>query len=113
MAVAIHLHRDASGYPRVTVDPSLEALASFLEQDVQSSVNSSNELLSLIGRAERDGTTWQGTGNAFTLTIRADGALLQCEFDEELSCCLPLADLHSALLAWRSFIQSNEQSNVA
>jgi hypothetical protein len=106
---------DEHGLRRATVIDGPRILGWFLEQDVQNCFSTCDKLLAIIddvraGRtppdAEPDGS-WEGTGNAHTLTVRPTGAHISNEFAvPEERAEVSLDDLASAITAWRAFLES-------
>ncbi|HEX3129380.1 MAG TPA: hypothetical protein VH394_18740 [Thermoanaerobaculia bacterium] len=107
--VKLDLYRDGEGLPRAAGD---DLLSRFLESDVQGSVITAYDILGMLDRVESGETElWEGTGNAYTLTLTPDGALIQDELaedPEELH--LPLAELREALQAWIALLLDSHQA---
>jgi hypothetical protein len=80
----------------------------FLESDVQGSVAVARELLDTLDRVETGALDrWEGTGNAHTLTITPEGAVIEPEFEPEpRELRLSLADLRAALSGWIRRLES-------
>lgn len=95
----LDLYRDDQGLPRAGGE---DLLARFLESDVQGSVITAYDILGMLDRVESGETDlWEGTGNAYTLTLTSEGALIQDELADEVEALhLPLAELREALNAW-------------
>jgi hypothetical protein len=83
-----------------------EALAQFLESDVQGSAAFGLEILAAIEEiAEGRLDEWTRTGNSHTLILSPEGATIEPEFDEDLDTGLvPLADLGEAVTRWIEFL---------
>jgi hypothetical protein len=98
----LDLYRDEEGLPRAAAEAPDGLLARFLESDVQGSVVTAYDILEMLDRVESGETDrWEGTGNAHTLTLTAEGAAIQDELAEDTEVLhLPLADLREALNAW-------------
>jgi hypothetical protein len=107
--VKLDLYRDGKGLPRARGD---NLLARFLESDVQGSVITAYDILRMLDRVESgEADLWEGTGNAYTLTLTPDGALIQDELaDDSEALHLPLADLREALSAWIALLLDSHQS---
>jgi len=79
-----------------------DLLAQYLVSDVQQSPEVARMLLDLVDRvATGDLDSWEGTGNAWTLTLAPEGATLYPEFAldaEPLQ--VSLAELREALSGW-------------
>jgi hypothetical protein len=98
----LELYRDGRGLPRARAGGADDLLARFLESDVQGSVITAYDILGMLDRVESGETDlWEGTGNAYTLTLTPDGALIQDELEDDAEALhLPLAELRDALNAW-------------
>ena len=83
---------DETDDPRAHCAPPSEHLAGFLESDLQGSIGLCRETLLAIDRvAKGDLAIWQATGNAYTLTLTAEEARIEAEFDAQAKPCrLPL-----------------------
>ena len=84
-----------------------EILAAFLQSDVQGDAESARALLAEIGAAERGDTPQPGgVGNAFSITIGADGVTLRNAVVED---AVPerysLGELRAALKGWMAAIE--------
>lgn len=81
-------------------------LASFLEQDIQSSVDGCQEFLNAVAAVEQGRREeWRATGNAHTVTIRPTGVTIESEWDPESRPCeLTLTEFEQALNDWLSCI---------
>lgn len=106
--MSLELYRDEAGDPRARADRDREALAHFLESDVQGSTAAGREILEAIdavagGRLQE----WTRTGNACTLVLSAEGAAIESDFDEESEAALvPLSDLREAITRWIEFLDT-------
>ena len=98
----LDLYRDGQGLPRARAEAPDDLLARFLESDVQGSVITAYDILGMLDRVESGETDlWEGTGNAYTLTLTPHGALIQDELaDDTEALHLPLAEMREALSAW-------------
>jgi len=99
---------DSGGFPRVKADVGLELVGDFLEMDVQSSVFAVDEYLAatedvVAGRIP----VWEGTGNAFTLSIRMAGVDFYNEFTSEELQGLSVLDFSEYLTAWKQLVIAN------
>jgi uncharacterized protein YacL (UPF0231 family) len=104
----LEFYRDAAGDPRARCKGAAgEALARFLESDLQGSVKHGREILRALGRVEAGKLGhWEKTGNAFTLTLSPDGATLVDEAEEETEPVeIPLARLKEAVADWTAFVK--------
>lgn len=86
----------------------MELLAQYLESDVQDSPEVTLLLLELLDQIEAgDLENWEGTGNAFTLTLTPEGATIQPEFGSDTEPRrVSLNDLRDALEDWFARIES-------
>jgi uncharacterized protein YacL (UPF0231 family) len=102
----LQLYRDDAGDARARGRGRGKAVAGFLEGDLQDSPESAREVLRAIHDIEagrRD--SWERTGNACTLTLSSEGAVLQDEMDEEAEPVrVSLAELREAVADWASFL---------
>jgi hypothetical protein len=83
-----------------------EVLASFLESDVQGDLATARALLDEVAAAQRGVRSRPGVGNAYSVAIGPDGAVIR---NAVLENALPerysLADLRIALKTWISAIE--------
>ena len=84
-----------------------DLLAQYLISDVQESPEVTLLLLELVDQvASGDLKSWEGTGNAFTLTLRPEGATIQPEFGADTEPRrVSLDDLREALEDWLSRLE--------
>lgn len=102
----LEFYRDEAGDPRARASRDREALAHYLESDVQGSATFGLEILAAI-EAVSEGhlDDWTRTGNAHTLVLSADGAAIEPDFDEESEAGLvSLEDLREAVTRWIEFL---------
>lgn len=91
-----------NGFPRAEISPPCEPLASFLEQDIHSA-GAAEELIDMIRSVDAgEMDQWEGTGNAFTITLTPGSAHLENEYAPEEHCVVSSADLAIALRGWMS-----------
>ena len=104
----LELYRDEAGDPRARADRDREALAQFLESDIQGSTAIGREILEAIDAvAEGRLPEWASTGNACTLVLSADGAAIELDFAKEGEAELvPLAELREAVARWIDFLDT-------
>jgi|GEM_PF-1226082 hypothetical protein len=83
-----------------------EVLASFLQSDVQGDLNTARALLAEIAAAEAGAAPLPGgAGNAFTIRIAADGAVIAGALSPDMPPeHYSLAELRAALEAWSAAI---------
>ena len=86
----------------------MDLLAQYLESDVQDSPEVTLLLLELLDQIEAgDLESWEGTGNAYTLTLAPGGATIQPEFGSDTEPRrISLNDLRDALEDWYARIES-------
>ena len=98
---------DEADDPRAHCAPPYEPLAGFLESDLQGSIGLCRETLKAIDRVSRgEHAIWQETGNAYTLTLSAEEARIEAEFEAQAEPCrLPLAELREAVTQWLAFLE--------
>ena len=102
----LQLYRDDAGDARARGRGRGKAVAGFLESDLQGSAVSAREVLRALddieaGRRE----SWERTGNAHTLTLTPEGAVLQDEMDEEAKPSrVSLPEIRKAVADWVSFL---------
>ena len=85
--ITVHVarHEPLGARARDPDDGRAVMLASFVEADIQASLIQAREWLDALSRVERkELEVAEGTGNAFTLSIRSDGATLQNEVFADL-----------------------------
>jgi hypothetical protein len=98
----IRCFRDEDGIPRVDPGDLPRVVATFLEEDVQSSLAYARELLERIedvasGRLPE----WSGTGNAHTITIRPAEVTIENEWTDEPQVAVLSHDaLRASLKSW-------------
>lgn len=84
-------------------------LAQYLVSDVQESPEVTLLLLELVDQvASGELDRWEGTGNAFTLTLTPEGATIQPEFGSDTEPRhVSLDDLRDALEDWLAAIEGD------
>ena len=106
--MSLEFYRDETGDPRAraVADRNREALARFLESDVQGSASSALEVLAAIEAvAEGRLREWTRTGNAHTLILSPEGAAIEPDFSEESDAAVvSLSDLREAVTDWIEFL---------
>jgi uncharacterized protein YacL (UPF0231 family) len=102
----LEFYRDETGDPRARAGRNREALAHFLEGDVQGSAAFGLEILAAVEAIEEGRIReWTRTGNAHTLTLSPEGATIEPDFDEEIETgIVSLFDLRDAVTSWIEFL---------
>jgi len=99
--ITIHVarHEPLTALPVDPLDPRAVMLANFFESDIQASLTQTRDWLTALDRVERkEMEVAEGTGNAFTLSIREDGVTLQNEvFADEAPVRYTHAEIRAAL----------------
>ncbi|MEM9075141.1 MAG: hypothetical protein AAGE52_41975 [Myxococcota bacterium] len=87
---------------RARIDPPLQALASYLEQDIQFSAEGAEQILTACANVLRTGDEWEGSGNAFTVTSGTTSVRIECDYatGPGSSCVLTREDFVTAVQAW-------------
>jgi uncharacterized protein YacL (UPF0231 family) len=101
----IKCYLDESGSRRVDPQDLHPLIASFLEQDVQSSITSCDQYLQAI-QSVCSGIVpeWIGIGNAHTLSIRRSEVTIENEWDDSFGIAhLSHSEMKKSLEMWREF----------
>jgi uncharacterized protein YacL (UPF0231 family) len=103
----LEYYRDSAGDPRARGRGHARLAAGFLESDLQDSPAAAREVLRALDAAESGREpSWERTGNAYTLTLSPEGALIQDENAEDSKPHpLSLAALREAVASWLSFLE--------
>jgi uncharacterized protein YacL (UPF0231 family) len=103
----IKIHKDQNGYPRVDAPESLEILGWFLEQDIQRCKYSCDEMIRIIDSVQkRKISSWEGTGNAHTVSITSELVTISNEFSDDVApCSVKTREFKNAIILWRDFIE--------
>lgn len=103
----LQFYRDDAGDPRVRCEGPGEAVAGFLESDLQGSVESAREVLRALDAVESgEIPDWDRTGNAYTLTLTPEEATFWNEMDEDAEpYALSLAEARRAVADWVAFLE--------
>jgi hypothetical protein len=116
MPSLVRVRRNPSGFlegrARPGTDRHGEVLASFLQSDVQGDLETARSLLAETAAAERGESPQPGgAGNAFSITISRDGAVIRNAVVED---AVPerysLAELRAALETWIAAIERAQRS---
>jgi len=103
----LQYYRDAAGDPRARGRGHGRLAAGFLESDLQDSPTAAREVLRALDAVESGREpSWERTGNAYTLTLSPEGALIQDENAEDSKPrSFSLAALREAVTGWVSFLE--------
>jgi uncharacterized protein YacL (UPF0231 family) len=103
----IKIYKDRDGYPRVDSPESIKILGWFLEQDIQRSINSCDEMLAIIDSVQQEKINyWTGTGNAHTISMTPELVTILNEFSDDVEpCSMKISEFKSAIILWRKFIE--------
>ena len=108
--IKYYYDKDGDARARDELHPLLGA---FLEQDVQNSPENCAFFLQAVdGVARGETAEWEGSGNAFTVTIKRDGVIIASLWDESLALDrLELTGFASSLRGWLEFITKEERGS--
>ena len=97
---------DVDKCPRAEYAPPNEMLGWYLEQDVQSSPTTCDELHSIcIDVTSGDKGRWEGVGNAHSVLIEGENVTIENEFDDDAEpCTIPVKEFQNALKQWKELI---------
>ena len=104
--MSLEFYRDEIGDPRARAGRDREALAHFLESDVQRSTTFCLEILAAI-EAVGEGRLrdWTRTASTHTLTLSLEGAQIEPDFDEASEPGhVSLSDLSETVTRWIVFL---------
>ena len=99
---------DQFGSPKIDVSPKDEALAGFLESDVQASLTSCHEILSVIKEIQLGIiNSCERTGNSYTADIKHDVVSIVNNFSDSIPVCnITIEEFKSAVQDWLNIIES-------
>lgn len=96
---------DSNGWAHTDLDEKCELVSGFLNSDIQGDADSCRKLIGIIDQILSGAeTTFDGTGNLYTLILTQSGAHIENCYDDSFHCDLPLADLREILVEWIAFI---------
>jgi uncharacterized protein YacL (UPF0231 family) len=103
----LELYRDSAGDPRARGRGHGRLAAGFLESDLQDSPAAAREVLRALDAVESGREpSWERTGNAYTLTLSPEGALIQDENAEDAKPrSFSLPEIRKILMDWVSFLE--------
>jgi len=102
----IRCYRDGLGFRRAEVVGGDQTIGSFLESDIQGSINGCKEYLNII-KSIRGGETqeWSGTGNAYAIDITRDAVRIENLWVENANTAeVSLIDFESCIRSWMEFV---------
>ena len=97
------IEKDTNGRCRALVPAHLQALADFLESDLQTPAGCDEALRRIEAVAAKTLERSEQTGNLCTLTLTPEQARIEHEYLPS-SCTLPLPELKDAVTLWRKHI---------
>jgi len=104
----LEFFHDETGEPRARGRGRYARLAAFLQSDVQGSRALLRRIVRAVEAVESgEEERWEASGNAFTLILTADGAVIESSQDAEEPALLSLADLRAALGEWAEHLSSD------
>jgi uncharacterized protein YacL (UPF0231 family) len=108
----LEFYWDADGAPRARCKGPGRAVGGFLESDLQDSTRAAHEVLRAIESVESGREpSWERTGNAHTLSLSPEGAMIVNEMDEDADpYALSLPALREAVADWVSFIEEGRRT---
>ncbi|MBX3417585.1 MAG: hypothetical protein KF851_08290 [Pirellulaceae bacterium] len=102
---------DSHGFPRAEYSPPFQPLGWYLEQDVQGSTETCDEVLAIcydVMNGEKN--DWEGGGNAHTVSIVGNRVTIENEFAEtDQVLVISIEDFSSAVRSWKQLLQSVSQ----
>jgi uncharacterized protein YacL (UPF0231 family) len=104
----LEFYWDAAGDARARCKGPGQAVAGFLESDLQDSTSAAHEILRALDEVESGrAPSWERTGNAHTLRLSPKGAAIQDENAEDARPYhLSLPALREVVADWVSFLDS-------
>lgn len=100
------IHIDEDGYPRAIFDPPNEILGSFLEEDIQTSPQVCNLILSACNDVSNGRIgVWDDVGNAHRLIIQNGRVRISNEYSDYYSPCeVTIDEFTQVLLKWLALV---------
>lgn len=105
---------DRYGVLRARVPEEYEPLGRYLEDDLQEVAENCDYVLERIAKVEQaELASWEGTGNAHTVTLDHDGVKIETEFAiPEQSVNMTFVEFKAAIEEWRSAIELRRRIEV-
>jgi len=98
-------YRDERGMPHADFDSPCEVVGWFLEQDVQNSVSTCDELIAIVDETKASRSRYHTNGNAHTITIDDGGVRIETDYaDPARSAILTLDEFRRAVLDWKVLV---------
>jgi hypothetical protein len=93
---------------RVEYQSANEVLGWKLEQDVQVSATTCDELLRICDEIENGNRNdWEGSGNGRTVSIAGDGVTIENEFsDTAQACAVSIDEFRTAVMSWKELLRT-------
>ena len=102
---------DSHGFPRAEYSSPFQPLGWYLEQDVQGSTATCDEVLAICNDViNGEKNDWEGGGNAHTVSIEGNRVTIENEFAEtDQVLVISIEDFKSAVRSWKQLLQSVSQ----
>ncbi|MFC0228453.1 hypothetical protein [Serratia aquatilis] len=101
------------GYPRLDVEQEKQLVSEFLQFDVQSGEYNINLFLNSCKKvASKEIAEWDGTGNAFTITIKADSVTIENAYTYDELHLSSIAEFEWYLKQWERLITTGEEFTI-
>lgn len=98
---------DNHGFRHIDVTPLPNTVASFLESDIQASVETADLFLTQVNQIMSGNLDIrEATGNAFAIILTRDSVSIDCLWADD-NCTLSLTEFRECLHAWRDFISGS------
>jgi uncharacterized protein YacL (UPF0231 family) len=106
----IKFYKDNYGFRRAECPPAFEVVGSYLEEEIQGSIQNGWRLIELINDIQTDRqASWEGTGNAHTVTLTPNFARIVNEFSDDVAPCeISLENFKKVIIEWLNFIQTSD-----
>jgi uncharacterized protein YacL (UPF0231 family) len=105
------LYFDSDGFPRAEFSPPFQPLGCYLEQDVQGSIATCEEVLAnCVDVINGEKNDWEGGGNAHTVSVERNRVTIENDFAETGQVLvISIEDFMSAVRLWKQLLQSVPQ----
>lgn len=102
---------DSNGFPRAEYSSPFQPLGWYLEQDIQGSTKTCDEVLAICDEVINGVKNhWKGGGNAHTVSIDGNRVTIENEFAEsDQVVVISIEDFESAVRSWKQLLQSFPQ----